>query len=116
MATIGTGCQGIYTPECREREYRLWQLSSPRHILYVSMKPSPTNERPLSLRAIGGGLAGATLGFGAGYLIYGWLNPILEARDDWLEEFQGALFNIVPLCIVIGAAAGWILVRRLGRR
>lgn len=39
------------------------------------MKTISTNERPLSLRAIGGGLAGATLGIGVGYLIYGWLNP-----------------------------------------
>lgn len=80
------------------------------------MKASTTNEPPLSLRAISGALAGAILGLAVGYLIYGWLNPLLEARDDWLEEFQGALFNIVPLCIVIGAAAGWLLVRRLGRR
>ena len=80
------------------------------------MKTISTNERPLSLRAIGGGLAGAALGFGVGYVIYGWLNPLLEARDDWLEEFQGALFNIVPLSIVVGAAVGWLLVRRLGRR
>lgn len=80
------------------------------------MKTISTSERPHSLRAIGGGLAGAALGFGVGYLIYGWLNPLLEARGDWLEEFQGALFNIVPLCIVVGAAVGWLLVRRLGRR
>ena len=80
------------------------------------MKADPRNDRRLSLRAISGGLAGAALGFGVGYLIYSWLNPWLEARDDWLEEFQGALFNIVPLCIVVGAAAGWLLVRRLARR
>lgn len=80
------------------------------------MKTISTKEQPSSLSQIGGGLAGAVLGFGVGYVIYDWLNPLLEARDDWLEEFQGALFNIVPLSIVVGAAVGWLLVRRLGRR
>ena len=52
-------------------------------------------------------VAGALVGFGLTFLLYSWLNPILEARTDWFRELQGMLFTMVPLCTVAGAAVGW---------
>lgn len=59
---------------------------------------------------------GAALGLALGVLLYLWLNPALEGRDDWLEEFQGLLFNIVPAGAVVGGLLGWWLSRRLRAR
>jgi len=80
----------------------------------LDIKPS-TRRREL-LRALIGGFVGAMAGFGAAYLLYQWVNPIVEARNDWLEEFQGLLFNVVPLGTAIGAVVGWWVVRRFDRR
>jgi hypothetical protein len=57
--------------------------------------------------------AGVALGLAVGVLLYLWLNPILEGRDDPLEEFQGLLFNIVPAGAVAGGLLAWWLSRRL---
>lgn len=54
-------------------------------------------------------LIGALLGFGLTVLFYYWLNPVLEARTDWIRELQGFLFNIVPLGTAVGAWIGWAL-------
>jgi hypothetical protein len=56
-------------------------------------------------------VAGAIVGFGLTFLLYSWLNPILEARTDWIRELQGLLFTTVPLSTVAGAAAGWAVSR-----
>ena len=56
-------------------------------------------------------VAGAIVGFGLTFLLYSWLNPILEARSDWIRELQGLLFTTVPLSTVAGAAVGWALSR-----
>ena len=52
-------------------------------------------------------LAGALVGFGLTFLLYSWLNPILEARTDWFRELQGLLFTMVPFSTAAGAAVGW---------
>ena len=52
-------------------------------------------------------VAGALVGFGLTFLLYSWLNPILEARTDWLRELQGLLFTMVPFSTAAGAAVGW---------
>ena len=52
-------------------------------------------------------VAGAIVGFALTFLLYTWLNPILEARTDWMRELQGLLFTTVPLSTVAGAAVGW---------
>ena len=54
---------------------------------------------------------GAAVGFGLTLLLYFWLNPILEARTDWIRELQGLLFTTVPLSTVAGAVVGWVLSR-----
>jgi hypothetical protein len=59
--------------------------------------------------------AGAVVGFTAAYLLYLWLNPILEDRRDWLREMQGFLFTVIPIATVVGGAVGVWLGRRLGR-
>ena len=46
-------------------------------------------------------------------LLYLWLNPALEGRDDWLEEFQDLLFNVVPLGGGAGGHLGWWASRKL---
>jgi hypothetical protein len=51
--------------------------------------------------------AGAIVGFGLTFVLYSWLNPILEARTDWMRELQGLLFTMVLLSTAAGAAAGW---------
>lgn len=60
-------------------------------------------------------VAGAAVGFGATYLLYVWLNPILEGRSDWLRELQGLLFNTVPLGTLVGSILGWLLGRKVTR-
>ena len=47
-------------------------------------------------------------------LLYLWLNPALEGRGDWLEEFQGLLFNVVPLGGGAGGLLGWWVSPKLG--
>lgn len=59
---------------------------------------------------------GIALGLALGVLVYVSLNPALEGRDDWLEEFQGLLFNVVPLGAVAGGLLGWWASRRFRRR
>jgi cytochrome c biogenesis protein CcdA len=54
-------------------------------------------------------VVGGAVGFGIAFLLYGWLNPVLEARRDWLRELQGALFTLIPLFTVAGSALGWSL-------
>lgn len=60
---------------------------------------------------IGGGIA---LGPVMGVLLYLWLDPAIEGRGDWLEEFQGLLSNVVPLSGVAGGLLGWWASRKLG--
>ncbi|GEM_PF-2123652 len=82
------------------------------------MSPESRNPQPnrLSPRAVLLGLIGAVVGFAAALLLYQWLNPILEARRDWLRELQGFLFTVVPLATALGAALGWWLDSRIDRR
>lgn len=61
-------------------------------------------------------LIGALFGFGLTVLVYFWLNPILEARTDWIRELQGFLFTMVPVGTVVGAAIGWALGGRSPNR
>jgi ribose/xylose/arabinose/galactoside ABC-type transport system permease subunit len=68
---------------------------------------SPT----MSVKSFVATVAGAIVGFGMTFLLYSWLNPILEARTDWIRELQGLLFTTVPLSTVAGAAVGWALSR-----
>jgi predicted MFS family arabinose efflux permease len=75
-------------------------------------QPDPRHQRMWSLL---GAFVGALVFFGASFLLYTWLNPILEARSDWLRETQGFLFNMVPAATLIGGALGWWVARR-GRR
>jgi apolipoprotein N-acyltransferase len=75
----------------------------------------PTGHRQV-LRALSGGLVGALAGFGCALLLYQWIDLMLEARNDWLEEWQGFLFNIVPLGIAVGAALGWWVIRHFDQR
>lgn len=60
-------------------------------------------------------LAGAAVGFGIAYLGYTWLNPILEARTDWLRELQGFLFTSILVVTAFGAAVGWWIGDRIAR-
>ena len=76
----------------------------------------PTSGRRQLLRALSGGLVGALAGFGCALLLYQWINPMLEVRDDWLEAWQGVLFNIVPLGIAVGAALGWWVIKHFDHR
>jgi hypothetical protein len=69
---------------------------------------TPPDER---LRRVLAGLVGALVFFGFAYWLYAWLNPILEARRDWLREMQGFLFTVVPLATAAGAGLGWWLGR-----
>ena len=73
------------------------------------MEGSP--RRRNQVRRVAAAAAGAAVGFGLTYLLYTWLNPILEARTDWIRELQGLLFTTVPLSTVVGAAVGWFLSR-----
>jgi hypothetical protein len=65
----------------------------------------------MSVKRFVAAVAGAIVGFGLTFLLYSWLNPILEARTDWIRELQGLLFTTVPLSTVAGAAVGWALSR-----
>lgn len=65
----------------------------------------------VSVRRFVAAFAGAIVGFGLTSLLYSWLNPILEARTDWIRELQGLLFTTVPLTTVAGAVVGWALSR-----
>jgi hypothetical protein len=56
---------------------------------------------------------GGAVGFAVGMLLYTWLNPVLEARRDWVRELQGFLFNVVLLLTVGGAFAGGVFARGL---
>jgi len=55
---------------------------------------------------------GGVIGFGIAFFLYIWLNPILEARRDWIRELQGVLFTLIPVGSVAGAMLGWGLSRR----
>jgi cell division protein FtsX len=72
-------------------------------------------RRQMALRGLGG-LLGAALAFSGAYLLYQWLNPILEDRTDWIRELQGFLFTVVPLSTACGAALGWWIVGRFQSR
>lgn len=60
-------------------------------------------------------LFGAAAGFGISYLCYAWLNPVLEARNDWLRELQGLLFTSILVATAFGAAVGWWIGDRIAR-
>jgi hypothetical protein len=68
-----------------------------------------TGWPPASVRRILAVVAGGAVGFLVAFLLYGWLNPVLEARGDWLRELQGVLFTLIPLFTVAGSALGWSL-------
>lgn len=57
-------------------------------------------------------LIGAAVGFVVTFVLYQWLNPILEARTDWLREMQGFLWSLIPVGTLVGALVG----RRWGTR
>jgi len=77
----------------------------------MALEIDPQTSRIARWRPVLGGLIGALIFFGAAYWLYTWLNPILEARRDWLREMQGFLFTIVPLATAAGAVLGWWVVR-----
>jgi hypothetical protein len=64
---------------------------------------------PTSIRRILALVVGGAVGFLIAFLLYGWLNPVLEARRDWLRELQGILFTLIPLSTVAGCVLGWSL-------
>jgi hypothetical protein len=57
-------------------------------------------------------LIGAAFAFVVTFVLYQWLNPILEARTDWLREMQGFLWSLIPVGTLVGALVG----RRWGTR
>lgn len=57
-------------------------------------------------------IVGAVAAFAVTFLLYLWLNPILEARSDWLREMQGFLWSLIPVGTLVGALVG----RRWGNR
>lgn len=57
-------------------------------------------------------IVGAAAAFAVTFLLYRWLNPILEARSDWLREMQGFLWSLIPVGTLVGALVG----RRWGNR
>jgi flagellin-like protein len=57
-------------------------------------------------------LIGAAVAFVVTFVLYQWLNPILEARTDWLREMQGFLWSLIPVGTLVGALVG----RRWGTR
>lgn len=57
-------------------------------------------------------LIGAAVAFVVTFVLYRWLNPILEARTDWLREMQGLLWSLIPVGTLVGALVG----RRWGIR
>ena len=57
-------------------------------------------------------ILGAVAAFAVTVLLYLWLNPILEARSDWLREMQGFLWSSIPVGTLVGALVG----RRWGNR
>jgi len=62
-------------------------------------------------RGLLGAAAGAVLGFGVGIGVYLLVNPRLEASNSGIEEFQGLLWNIVPVLTGAGALLGWWVLR-----
>jgi hypothetical protein len=68
-----------------------------------------------SAKRFAAAVAGAIVGFGLTFVLYSWLNPILEARTDWMRELQGLLFTMVLLSTVVGAAVGWAMSRPKNR-
>ena len=61
----------------------------------------------VSSRRLAISLACGAAGLVAGIVVYTLLNPVLEGRDDALEDLQGLLSLVVPLLAVAGAAIGW---------
>ncbi|HSJ34322.1 MAG TPA: hypothetical protein VLB85_04650 [Acidimicrobiia bacterium] len=57
-------------------------------------------------------ILGAVAALAVTVLLYLWLNPILEARSDWLREMQGFLWSSIPVGTLVGALVG----RRWGNR
>lgn len=72
---------------------------------FVNKASSPRT----SIRRILAVVVGGAVGFLIAFLLYGWLNPVLEARRDWLRELQGILFTLIPLGTVAGCVLGWSL-------
>ena len=81
----------------------------------MTTRATPPGRR-MWLRGILFAVVGAGVGFTAAYLLYMWLNPILEAKRDLLREAQGLLFTIVPLATALGGWLGWMVASRLDRR
>ena len=81
------------------------------------MRPDPeeTRRRSEPRRNAAWSLVGGVIGFVLAYMAYTWLNPMLEARTDWLRELQGLLFTTVLVAAVFGAALGWWIAGRFAR-
>lgn len=78
--------------------------------------PGGRRARPV-VRLLVSAVLGALIGFGVGGGIYLLANPLFEASDNWLEEFQGLLWNVVPLGTLAGLVAGVVFAsRRLRHR
>lgn len=82
----------------------------------MNVDPGTSPNNPRRLQATVMVLTGVSLGLAIGVLLYVWLDPLIEGRDDALEEFQGLLFNIVPAGAVLGGLFSWWLYRRLRMR
>lgn len=81
----------------------------------MTLDPGPPAGPRQPPRAAAWMLAGAAAGFGISYLCYTWLNPVLEARTDWLRELQGFLFTSILVATALGAAVGWWIAGRIAR-
>jgi hypothetical protein len=81
----------------------------------MTLDPGPPAGPRQQWRTAAWILIGAAAGFGASYLCYTWLNPILEARTDWLRELQGFLFTSILVATAFGAAVGWWISDRIAR-
>lgn len=74
-----------------------------RRVVNNAGSPRTSIKRSLAI------IVGGAVGFLIAFLLYGWLNPVLEARRDWLRELQGILFTLIPLGTVAGCVLGWSL-------
>ena len=84
------------------------------HTPSTSQQPTSPQRGP-GLAWIWGALGGGALGFGAGYVFYVLITPVLEASTGLVRELQGLSWNLVPALTLAGAVAGGLLVARWRR-
>ncbi|HUX69055.1 MAG TPA: hypothetical protein VMV41_00935 [Cellulomonadaceae bacterium] len=78
----------------------------------VDGPPPHASHLSPAMRGVVGAALGAGVGLAVGGAIYLSVSPILERSTGIVREAQGLLWNLVPLLTVVGALAGWLLLRR----